>query len=67
MTSPSRTPPTNCPGLRLGIGLTALTGLMRVGFLGSPIVVGAIADAGAVRLGDQAQRHRSTALRERTR
>ncbi|MCX2929699.1 MFS transporter [Mycobacterium sp. CVI_P3] len=39
------------PGLRPGTGLTALTWLMRVGFLGSPIVVGAIADAVSLRAG----------------
>ncbi|MCV7218832.1 MFS transporter [Mycobacterium crocinum] len=39
------------PGLRAGTGLTALTWLMRVGFLGSPILVGAIADAVSLRVG----------------
>lgn len=39
------------PGLRPGTGLTALTWLMRVGFLGSPIVVGAVADAAGLRAG----------------
>ena len=39
------------PGLRAGTGLTVLTWLMRVGFLGSPIVVGAIADAVSLRVG----------------
>ncbi|AKK28118.1 MFS transporter [Mycobacterium sp. EPa45] len=39
------------PGLRPGTGLTVLTWLMRVGFLGSPIVVGAIADAASLRVG----------------
>jgi hypothetical protein len=39
------------PGLRPGTGLTVLTWLMRVGFLGSPIVVGAIADAVSLRVG----------------
>ncbi|GAA2785070.1 MFS transporter [Mycolicibacterium pallens] len=39
------------PGLRAGTGLTALTWLMRVGFLGSPILVGAIADAASLRAG----------------
>ncbi|BBY67126.1 MFS transporter [Mycolicibacterium helvum] len=39
------------PGLRSGTGLTVLTWLMRVGFLGSPIVVGAIADAVSLRVG----------------
>ena len=39
------------PGLRAGTGLTVLTWLMRVGFLMSPIVVGAIADAASLRVG----------------
>ncbi|EHB47077.1 major facilitator superfamily MFS_1 [Mycolicibacterium rhodesiae JS60] len=39
------------PGLRPGTGLTVLSWLMRVGFLGSPIVVGAIADAVSLRVG----------------
>ncbi|MCV7179258.1 MFS transporter [Mycolicibacterium sphagni] len=39
------------PGLRPGTGLTVLTWLMRVGFLGSPIVVGVIADAMSLRVG----------------
>lgn len=39
------------PGLRPGTGLTVLTWLMRVGFLGSPIVVGAVADAASLRVG----------------
>ncbi|BBY60735.1 MFS transporter [Mycolicibacterium sarraceniae] len=39
------------PGLRPGAGLTVLTWLMRVGFLGSPILVGAIADAVSLRVG----------------
>ncbi len=39
------------PGLSPGTGLTVLTWLMRVGFLGSPIVVGAIADAVSLRVG----------------
>jgi len=38
------------PGLRPGTGLTVLAWLMRVGFLGSPIVVGAIADAVSLRV-----------------
>jgi MFS family permease len=38
-------------GLRPGTGLTVLTWLMRVGFLGSPIVVGAIADTVSLRAG----------------
>lgn len=39
------------PGLRPGTGLTVLTWLMRVGFLTSPIVVGAVADAAGLRVG----------------
>jgi len=39
------------PGLRPGTGLTVLTWLMRVGFLGSPIVVGAVADAASLQAG----------------
>jgi MFS family permease len=39
------------PGLRPGTGLTVLSWLMRVGFLGSPIIVGAIADAVSLRVG----------------
>ena len=39
------------PGLRPGTGLTAVSWLMRLGFLLSPPVVGAIADAGGLRLG----------------
>ncbi|WP_445170459.1 MFS transporter [Mycolicibacterium sp. Dal123E01] len=39
------------PGLRPGTGLTVLSWLMRVGFLGSPIIVGAIADAVSLRMG----------------
>lgn len=39
------------PGLRPGTGLTVLTWLMRVGFLGSPLVVGAVADAAGLRAG----------------
>lgn len=39
------------PGLRAGTGLTILTWLMRAGFLGSPIVVGSIADAVSLRAG----------------
>jgi len=39
------------PGLRPGTGLTVLTWLMRAGFLGSPIVVGAVADAVSLRAG----------------
>jgi len=39
------------PGLRAGTGLTVLTWLMRAGFLTSPVVVGAIADAVSLRAG----------------
>ncbi len=39
------------PGLRPGTGLTVLTWLMRIGFLGSPIVVGAVADSVSLRAG----------------
>lgn len=39
------------PGLRPGTGLTVLTWLMRAGFLGSPILVGALADAVSLRVG----------------
>ena len=39
------------PGLRPGTGLTVLTWLMRVGFLGSPLIVGAVADAAGLRAG----------------
>lgn len=39
------------PGLRAGTGLTMLTWLMRVGFLGAPLVVGVIADATSLRMG----------------
>ncbi|WP_431240459.1 MFS transporter [Mycolicibacterium aichiense] len=39
------------PGLRPGTGLTVLTWLMRAGFLGSPILVGALADAVSLRAG----------------
>lgn len=39
------------PGLRPGTGLTVLTWLMRMGFLGSPIIIGAIADAVSLRVG----------------
>jgi MFS family permease len=38
-------------GLRPGTGLTAVTWLMRVGFLGSPLIVGVIADATSLRIG----------------
>ncbi|TFC23184.1 MFS transporter [Cryobacterium sp. MDB1-18-2] len=39
------------PGFRPGSGLTILAWLLRVGFLVSPPVVGAIADASSLRLG----------------
>lgn len=39
------------PGLRPGTGLTVVSWLMRLGFLLSPPVVGAVADAGGLRLG----------------
>ena len=39
------------PGLRAGTGLTVLTWLMRVGFLGAPLIVGVVADATSLRLG----------------
>jgi len=39
------------PGLRAGTGLTALTWLMRLGFLGAPLIVGGIADATSLRVG----------------
>ena len=39
------------PGLRAGTGLTAVTWLMRVGFVSSPPVVGLIADATSLRVG----------------
>lgn len=39
------------PGLRAGTGLTLLTWLMRVGFLGAPLIVGVIADATSLRMG----------------
>jgi MFS family permease len=38
-------------GLRPGTGLTAVTWLMRVGFLGSPLIVGVLADATSLRFG----------------
>lgn len=41
----------NVPGLRPGSGLTLVTWFMRVGFLGSPALVGAIADATSLRVG----------------
>ena len=39
------------PGLPLGTGLTALSWLMRLGFVGAPPLVGAIADATSLRVG----------------
>lgn len=39
------------PGLGAGTGLTMLTWLMRVGFLGAPLIVGVIADATSLRMG----------------
>ncbi|MDG4666946.1 MFS transporter [Mycobacterium sp. 236(2023)] len=39
------------PGLRPGTGLTILTWLMRVGFLGAPLIVGVVADANGLRVG----------------
>jgi MFS family permease len=39
------------PGLRAGTGLTAVTWLMRIGFVSSPPVVGLIADATSLRIG----------------
>ena len=39
------------PGLRPGTGLTALAWLMRLGFVGAPPLVGAIADATSLRVG----------------
>lgn len=39
------------PGLRAGTGLTVLTWLMRVGFLGAPLIVGVIADVTSLRIG----------------
>nr|WP_209684643.1 MFS transporter [Arthrobacter stackebrandtii] len=41
----------NIPGLRPGTGLTVLSWLMRISFLLSPPVVGAIADATSLRTG----------------
>ncbi|QZT65009.1 MFS transporter [Mycolicibacterium austroafricanum] len=39
------------PGLRAGTGLTILTWLMRIGFLGAPLIVGVVADATSLRAG----------------
>ncbi|MET0698263.1 MAG: MFS transporter [Mycobacterium sp.] len=41
----------NIPGLRPGTGLTLVSWLMRVGFLLSPPLVGAVADATSLRVG----------------
>jgi MFS family permease len=39
------------PGLRPGTGLTAVTWLMRVGFVFAPMIVGGLADAFSLRVG----------------
>ena len=39
------------PGLRHGTGLTAVTWLMRVGFVCAPMIVGALADGFSLRVG----------------
>nr|WP_239523610.1 MFS transporter [Geodermatophilus normandii] len=39
------------PGLRHGVGLTLVNWLLRIGFLASPPLVGAIADASSLRVG----------------
>jgi MFS family permease len=39
------------PGLKPGTGLTAVTWLMRVGFVCAPMIVGALADAFSLRIG----------------
>ena len=39
------------PGLKHGTGLTAVTWLMRVGFVCAPMIVGALADAFSLRVG----------------
>jgi MFS family permease len=39
------------PGLRSGTGLTVISWLMRLGFLFSPPIVGAVADASSLRVG----------------
>lgn len=39
------------PGLRPGTGLTAVSWLMRVGFFGTPLLVGVVADAAGLRVG----------------
>lgn len=38
-------------GMRPGTGLTVVTWLMRIGFLGAPLVVGVVADAAGLRIG----------------
>jgi MFS family permease len=38
------------PGLRHGVGLTAVNWLLRIGFLASPPLIGAIADASSLRV-----------------
>ncbi|WP_054953241.1 MFS transporter [Flaviflexus massiliensis] len=39
------------PGLRDGTGLTVISWLMRIGFLGTPPLIGVIADATSLRIG----------------
>jgi MFS family permease len=39
------------PGMRPGSGLTVVTWLMRIGFLGAPLLVGVVADATSLRIG----------------
>lgn len=39
------------PGLKPGTGLTAVTWLMRIGFVCAPMIVGALADAYSLRVG----------------
>ena len=39
------------PGMRPGSGLTVVTWLMRIGFLGAPLLVGVVADATSLRFG----------------
>ncbi|MFD0866035.1 MFS transporter, partial [Tessaracoccus lubricantis] len=41
----------NLPGLRAGTGLTIVSWLLRVGFLVSPPIVGAVADNVSLRMG----------------
>ncbi len=38
------------PGLRHGVGLTAVNWLLRIGFLASPPLIGAVADASSLRV-----------------